>query len=60
MRGDHFTTERENNRIETAVSAAANSATTARLSHASTVTLPDPQMSCSPRDHRRARAESWR
>ena len=43
-----LTAERENTRIEIAVSAAANSATTARLSHASVVTLPMPQISCSP------------
>ena len=34
-----FTAERENTRIEIAVSATANRATTARLSHASAVTL---------------------
>ena len=43
-----LTAERANVRIEIAVSAAANSATTARLSHASAVTLLIPQMSCSP------------
>ena len=43
-----LTAERENTRIEIAVSAAANTATTARLSHASVVTLLMPQMSWSP------------
>jgi len=42
----HLTTERENMRIEIAVMAVAKSATTARLSHASTVVLPMPQTSC--------------
>ena len=41
-----LTAERENMRIEIAVMALANSATTARLSHASTVVLPMPQTSC--------------
>jgi hypothetical protein len=42
------TAERVNTRIEIAVSATAHTATTARLSHASRVTLCMPQMSCSP------------
>ena len=44
-----LTADRENTRIEMNVSAAANSATTPRLSHASVVTLLIPQMSCRPR-----------
>ena len=47
-RRSQLTAERENNRIEIAVSARANRATTARLSQASAVTLLMPQMSCSP------------
>src|SRR5207248_2632356 len=43
-----LTADRENARIEIAVSAAAYTATTARLSQASTVTLCMPQMSCRP------------
>ena len=43
-----LTAERENARIEMAVSVTAHSATTARLSHASAVTSCIPQMSCRP------------
>ncbi len=43
-----LTGELEKARIEIATSAAANTATTAKLSHASAVTLPAPQMSCNP------------
>jgi hypothetical protein len=47
-RPSQLTAERENTRIEIAASATAHSATTARLSHASAVTLCIPQMSCRP------------